>query len=256
LQFVVYVDEEGSTGPPRETAPGDPIILEVAASSRLDDVAAEAIRTGGRRFRGLYYYGSGGPYYSAVSLRDASRRPPELTAFPRVVPDESGELLWAEGARSRVTIADLQRAKAEGFFSGDPLGVFLERPMYGEAPPGWHELISWLADIGGVLSLGRMLLAVVRKMWEHWKDRGAVTPFAFLDLIPARKQWDEQHLRRLLGLSAEEASDLLTSLGYVEPEDGSGIWVVSDDPDRSELRRRIIEDYLHRTYDNPHENDE
>ena len=256
MQFVVYVDEEGSGWPPRETAPGDPIILEVEPNTRLDDVAAEAISTGGRRLRDLYHYGGEGPYYWPRSLRDASRRPPELTAFPRVVPDELGELLWTEGARSRVTIADLQRARAEGFFSGDPAGVFLERPMYGEAPPGWHDLMSWLADVGGVVSLAAMLLAVVRKGWEHWKDRGAVTPFAFLDLVPAREQWEERHLSQLLGLSAEETSDLLTSLGYVKSEDTGEIWVVSDNPDRSELRRRIIEDYLHRTYDNPHKDDE
>lgn len=255
MRFVVYLDEEGSGWPPRKTAPGDPIILEVDPETRLDDMAAEAISAGGRHFRDLYYYGGEGPYYWPGSLRDASRRPPQLTAFPPVVPDESGELLWTQGARSRVKIADLYRAKQEGFFNGDPTGVFLERPMYGEAPPGWHEFMSWLADVGAA-SLAAMLLAVVRMAWEHWKDRGAITPFAFLDLVPAREQWDERHLSTLLGLSAKATSDLLTSLGYVRSEDASEIWVVSDDPDRSELRRRIIEDYLHRTYDNPHEDDE
>jgi len=256
LQFVVYLDEEGSGWPPRETAPGDPIILEVDPATRLDDAAAEAVGKAGGHVRDLYYYGGEGPIYWPELLRDASRRPPELTAFPRVVPDESGELLWTDGARSRVKIADLQRARQEGFFHGDPTGIFLERPMYGEAPPGWHDLMSWLADVGGVISLALMLLAVVRKGWEYWKDRGAVTPFAFLDLVPAREQWDERHLSQLLELSTEETSDLLTSLGYVKLKDAKGVWVVSDDPNRSELRRRIIEDYLHRTYDNPHEDDQ
>lgn len=254
MRFVVYLDEKGSSWPPQKTAPGDPIILEVDPERRLDEAAAEAITAGGSRFRDLYHVGGEGPYYSPVSLRDTAQRPPELAAFPRVVPDESGELLWTDGARSRVTIADLQRATAQGFFDGDPTGIFLERPMYGEAPPGWHEFMSWLADLGGVLSLAAMLLAVVRKAWEHWKSRGAVTPFAFLDLIPAREEWDEHQLSRLLRLSAEETSDLLTSFGYVESQD-SGRWVVSDDPDRSELRHRIIEDYLHRTYGDPHDDE-
>jgi hypothetical protein len=230
--------------------------LEVDPSARLDAVAAAAIDRRGPHLRTLYYYGGTGPVYSPVALRDASRRPPELIPFPGAVPDESGELVWTEGARNRVTIADLQRAREQGLFNGDPAGVFLERPMYGEAPPGWQEFFSWLADLGGVLSLAGMLLAVVRRVWNHWKERGAVTPFAFLDLVLSRDRWDEQHLSRLLSLSDKETADLLTSLGYVKSKEARGVWVTSDDLNQSELRRRVIEDYLHRTYSSPYGEDD
>jgi hypothetical protein len=256
LQFVVYLDEEGSGWQPRKKTSGEPIILKVDPARRLDDVAAEAIGKAGDRFRDLYYYGGQGPIYWPRALRDASQRPPELMTFPWALPDESGELLWSEGARSRVTIADLQRAKAEGFFKGDPTGVFMVSPMGGEAPPGWHEFMSWLADVGGVVSLATVLLTVVRKAWTHWKDRGAVSPFGFLDVVTVRDQWDERHLARLLRLSSEQTADLLTSLSYVLTNETDGVWVLSDDPDRSGLRRRIIEDYLHRTYDHPQGDDD
>jgi hypothetical protein len=251
MRFITYVDEEGSPWPPRQFAPGDAVVIDVDAAIRLDDAAAEALSLVGDRIRGLYFFGDEGPIYSPVSLRDVSRRPPELMPFPAAVPDATGELLWTEGARDRVTLDDLQRAKTGGFFNGDPGGIFLERPMYGEAPPGWLDLLSWLSDVGGTLALAGMLIDIVRNRWERWKSRGAVTPFAFLDLVPSRARWDEGHLAQLLGISKDEAVDLLRSFGYERAERSPGLWLAAQNPTQSALRRRIIEDYLRRTYEEP-----
>lgn len=248
MRFVVYLDREGTTWPPPKTAPGEPIVLEIDASVRLDDAAAEAIDASGPATRAHYHVGvEHGLFYWAVSLRDASASPPELVPFPRAVPDHTGELIWTEGARHQVTLADLQRARTEGFFEGDPAGVFLERPMYGEAPPGWLDLIEWLASLGSAVSGVAMLVALLRKRVERWKARGAVTPFAFLDLVPAREKWNEDHLAQLLGIDGDEATDLLTSFGYVRGDENERLWVVSHDPEASALRKRIIEGWLHRT---------
>ncbi len=182
MNFTVYFDEEGSAWPPRETAPGEPILVEAQPEDLVDAVAEKVLTQAGQQMRDLYYLAGEGPFFSPVSLKDATQRPAKLVSFPKYVPDQTGELLWTTGARNRVTLADLQRARERGFFRGDPSGIFLERPMFGEAPPGWHELISWLSDIGGVLGLAALLGSVVKSGWQHWKDRGAVTPFAFLDL--------------------------------------------------------------------------
>jgi hypothetical protein len=174
-----------------------------------------------------------------------SVQPPELMPFPRALPDVRGELIWSEGGRHLVTIGDIQRAKDEGLFEGDPTAVFLEGPFFGEAPPGWIDLLDWLSAIGPAVSGVALLVAFIRRRYEQWKGRGAVTPFAFLDLVVARDEWKQEHLARLLGVSDQEASDLLTSMGFVPVGDQ---WKTTQDPKASGLRRKIIEEYLHRTY--------
>lgn len=133
------------------------------------------------------------------------------------LPDARGELVWTEGGRHLITIGDIQRAKDEGFFEGDPTGVFLEGPFFGEAPPGWVDLLNWLSAIGSGVSGIALLTAFIRRRYEQWKGRGAVTPFAFLDLIVARDEWKQEHLARLLGVTDQEASDLLTSMDSSRP---------------------------------------
>lgn len=140
MRLVVYVDREGTRWPPPKNPPGEPVVLDVGADTRLDDAAAQALRTVGRDVEALYYFAGKGPIYEPVSLRDADDPTPELIPFPRVIVGGDGEFLWTEGARNRVTLADLERTRDAGYFDGDPSGIFLERPMYGEGIPGWEDL--------------------------------------------------------------------------------------------------------------------
>jgi hypothetical protein len=244
---VVYLETEIHGWPGPRTAPGKGNVLNVGPDSQLDDVAAKAIALSTSEVQGFYHASGGHPVYFPAALRDASVEPPELIAFPLAIPDATGELIWTEGGRHLITIGDLKRAKDQGLFNGDPTGVFLEGPFFGEAPPGWLDFIDWLSAIGSAVSGAALLIAFIRRRFERWKSRGAVTPFAFLDLVVARDEWNQEHLAKLLGISLAEAADLLTAMGFVAAGDR---WRVAGDPKTSALRRKIIEDYLHRTYGN------
>ncbi len=245
MRFVVYLDREGTKWPPPEHAPGEPVIIDTDPGNRLDDVAVQAIKTMPRQLQGLYQIAGGGPYFSPVALRDAKAPNPELLPFPRVVIDENGEFLWTDGARDRVILADIQRTHDAGFFEGDPGGVFLERPMFGEAPLGWDDFLQWLIEFAFLFGVGEFV-AFIRRKYEHWRNRGAATPFAFLDIVVAREEWDRQQLSQLLGLTEQEASELLTSMGFEPSQSDPNQWAASDNPETSALRKKIIHDFLHR----------
>jgi hypothetical protein len=55
-----------------------------------------------------------------------------VVPFPAVVIDDNGEFVWTEGARGQMTFADLERARDRGYFTGDPRGIFLEKPIGGD----------------------------------------------------------------------------------------------------------------------------
>lgn len=74
-------------------------------------------------------------------------------------------------------------------------------------PLKWLEEFLFLGGVG-------WFVGFLRKHYPHWKDRGASTPFAFLDLVVAREEWDRRQLSQLLGLSEQEAMELLTSMGF------------------------------------------
>jgi uncharacterized membrane protein YhaH (DUF805 family) len=244
MRFVVYLDREGTVGASPKHPPGEPVILEVAPETRLDDATAQAVRKAGRHVKALYYIAGKGPIYWPVSLRDADEPTPELMPFPRAVIDRDGQIIWTEGGRGRVTLMDLERTRDMGYFAGDPRGIFLERPMTGEGVPGWEDFLQWLEEfafLGGVA----WFVHFVRSHFQRWKDRGASTPFAFLDLVVARDQWDRQQLSQLLGLSEQEARELLMSLGFQPGTETSDKWTASDDPEASALRKKILHDYLH-----------
>lgn len=191
-----------------------------------------------------YHFSGEGPIYWPMSLDDVDVPSPRLVAFPRVVVAADGEALWTEGARSRLTLADLERTRAAGHFAGDSRGVFLERPMHGEGIPGWEDFLQWLEEfvfLGGVA----WFVAFVRRHLPRWRSRGSSTPFAFLDLVVAREKWDRGQLAQLLGVSEKEAHELLESFGFQPSSESANLWIAPSDPAASPLRRKIIRDWLH-----------
>jgi len=238
MKFVAYIDREGTLPPPPTHAPGEPIIIEVRPETLVRDATKEALRAARVRLRE--------PHFSTVFVRDASQPNPELVPFPRVAIAEDGQFIWTEGAMERVRFVDLERARERGFFTGDPYGVFLERPLYGDGViPGWDEFLTWLLEFAFIAGV-QQFMAVMRRRYRQWRDRGARSPYAFLDLVVARDEWNRNDLSTLLGLDEQEAIELLSSLGFEPRDETPDIWVPSPNRDRSELRRKIIEDYLHR----------
>lgn len=183
-------------------------------------------------------------HYWIHFLRDSQDPKPEYLPMPRAVVADDGELLWTEDARDRVTIADVIRTREAGLFDGDPLGVWLEAPMYGDGfIPDWLDFFEWLAAIGGTAQL----VAFLKDRHKRWQARGARTPYAFLDIVLTRDEWNRRDVSQLLGLSGPEASDLLESFGFEPAADDDDRWTLSKDAKRSALRKRILEEQLHRT---------
>jgi hypothetical protein len=240
VKFVAYIDREGTTWAPLERAPGDPIVIEVHPDIRFEDAVSEALRAAGIDVEEFFFC----PHF----LRSADEPNPEIVPYPMAVVAEDGEFLWTEGARDRMTLSDLQRAREAGFFTGDPRGVFLDRLMgFDGVIPGWDEFFKWLLEFAFLGGVGQFV-AFLRRKYKRWQDRGATSPYAFLDIVVARDEWDRRDLSQLLGLNEQEATDLLTSMGFGAAGDDPDRWTPSPDPNISALRRKIIEDYLRRRH--------
>jgi hypothetical protein len=253
MEFTVFVDDRPppAAGEWPQMEPRRRVIVDVNATALLDSAATEAVTRFGPAVQRVYRaQDDGRPIYMAIGIDDAAAERPSLVRFPSVVPDENGEAWFTEGARHKITLADLARARSRGFFNGDPNGIFLEPPQFmGEALPGWIELFHWLENnaAGSVLVAG--FVALVKRGYGRWRDRGAYTPFAFLDLLTARTEWSQRELEALLGLSPDDARELLKCFGFAQSDDNDDRWLVSADPTSTDLRRRVIEDYFRRRYD-------
>jgi hypothetical protein len=247
VEFIAYIDREGDREwPPREQPPGESVRVDVTPETTFGDAVAKALRAAGDDVWDLYSYGADqGPIYWPTLLREATDPGSGLLPFPKVAIAGDGQFIWTWGARERATFADYVRARDANYFEGDPYGVFLARPMYGDGViPGWEELIRWLEE-AAVVGMAAWLTSFIRTHFARWRDRGASTPYAFLDIVLAREAWDRADLSQVLGISEREAVDLLTSLGF-EPIDqvGRSRWIVSDDPGATALRKRILRDFM------------
>jgi hypothetical protein len=237
MRFVAIVYMEVSGWPSPERATGKRIEIEVAGDTRLEEVAERCVGIAGSSLQipGRYYY----MYF----LRNSQAAESEYVEMPRAFVAEDGQLLWTEGAKDRITIADALRTRDAGFLDADPLGMWLEPPTYGDGIiPDWLAFFDWLGAIVGTAQF----LAFLKATYKRWQDRGARTPYAFLDLVLARDEWSRRDLRQLLGLNDTEASELLHSLGFECAGEDENRWTVSTDPNRSALRNRILREQLHR----------
>ena len=215
MEFVVHINPEPTPYPPRFRAGVRRISLDAKPADTLRSLINRAVEEVGRDPSQSYFF--------PLFLLDARESGSSFVPGPRAVIAEDGEFLWSEGAFDRITVADLERAQQRGFFGGDPHGLFLELPAYGDGiPSGWEELFAWLNAIGGVASIATavvMFTSVLRARYRQWQKRGARTPYAFLDIVLARREWRPDELRQPLGLSEAEATDLLESLGYTDQKE-------------------------------------
>jgi hypothetical protein len=140
-----------------------------------------------------------------------------------------------EGAKDRVTIGDL-RTRDAGLLDADPLAVWLEFPSGGDGLiPTWAEFIHDLIQTG----VAAAAVAVIRGAYKRWQDRGARSPYGFIDLVFAREEWSRTDLAQLLGLNEPETTDLLEAFGFEPTKKDPNLWRVSKDKKRTKLRRKL-----------------
>jgi hypothetical protein len=238
MDFVAFVDTEGTGWPPPERALGIRVVIEVGEDTLLEDAVERAVlaATSTPKVEPRYHW--------IHFLRDHNEPSPEYLAMPRAVVAEDGQILWTEGAKDRVTIGDLFRARDAGFFDGDPQGVWLEIPMYGDGIlRTWLEFLTWVEAIGGLAQLAVFL----RAQYKKWESRGSRTPYAFLDLVTARDEWEGRDVQQFLNLNEQEARELLQLFGFENTEGDH--WRMSRDPKRLYFRRQLYQDWLYREAD-------
>lgn len=180
-----------------------------------------------------------------VSPPDAkgSRRP---ASYPRAFVSPEGRLWWpVEGARS-IAVGDLQRTAAEGLFSGDTKAFVYEESTVGDSGlvVVWQEFLQWLDFIdshgGGAVLVwesAKKLRTLVQRKYKQWRSEGARTPSSLFEVLLGREEWEAAQLIRMLGLTSEEAEDLLEALGFEEM--GDGLYRASADPDKAALRQQL-----------------
>ena len=218
-----------------ETAEGEVVEVEVDPTTRLNDGVRQAADAAGLR-------GSEAQWRPVCFLRDRAAPHGAFVGLPPFVVAEDGQALWLEAAKDQVTFADLERTKESGFFEGDPYGLFVKQFLGGDGGiPLWEDFLNWLAAI---VSAGQFV-AWLRSKYRNYVERGARTPYAFLDLVTSRDEWRRQDLQRLLDLTYQQAIDLLESMGYESDDVARLKWVKSHDPERSALRRQIRREQLH-----------
>ncbi len=221
-----------------ETATGRRVEFEVQPETRLEDAITESIRRAraARTDRAFYW---------AHFLKDASDPNPEYVGMPRLVLDENGEAIWTEGAKDRVTFADLVRARDAGYFDGDPFGVWLEAPTGGNGViPDLLDLFDWLEGLGVA-----GLLAVLKGGYERGDAEAHVRRTRSSMWSSFERNGTSRNSDNFSGWNDERHGDLLDSFGYEPVEGEADTYRVSSDPNRTEIRRRILKEQLHRDPD-------
>lgn len=240
----VFINEVGTHALPENLADLPSVDLNCSSDSTLYELGEAAADELGASLHSPSLLFVSGP------RADGSRRP---VAYPRAFVSTDGRLKWpTEGPRS-ISVGDLQRTAAEGLFHGDPTLFVYEESTVGDSGivVVWHEFMEWLSYIeshgGGAVLVwegAKRLKNVLQRHYKQWRGEGARTPSSLFEVILGREEWSATDLARLLGVSKDEAEDLLEPLGFEEHSDGV-VFRSSKDPEKAALRqqlhRRVIE---------------
>lgn len=111
----------------------------------LDETLATVIR------KAELELGSGGTLGFLTEPGESHQRNP--TRGPPAVPLEDGSLRWTSYGEREITLAELQAAKAEGLFDGDPYAFLLDRRPIGNGGLSlWTQVDQWIDGAGPLAS--------------------------------------------------------------------------------------------------------
>lgn len=239
LTFLV----QDELGEPAKLRSLPTIAVDASRNDRLNDLAKQAFEQAG--FGNL-----DSPRILFIEVGGGSG--PQLAMPPDVAVDEHGKLFWRVGPGSAATtIADLERAAAEGLFEGDPHTFWVGRGGWGDSGlvVYWDDLIRALEQIGAVgaglatvAAAARRLTKVIVRHLSAWESRHARFPNTFFNSVTKRAEWDPGKLARLLDVPEEDVGDLLVGLGYEKGSDGK--FRKTNDPDKAHLRKRLAQEHF------------
>lgn len=229
-QMTVFINEVGQWPDPDVTRLPK-VVVDTSPSETLGEIAERALREAGVDLDRRFIWAVERPHPDGRRF---------MTHVP-VVRGENGAFEWPAGNLESITVEQVRVASDEGWFEGDPAMICVERLLGGNGVlPGWGELFTWLATIGGVAGFADLL----GRWWRIWRDRGADSPVRFFDVVLGRETWDVGELRKLLTITDGDARALLEQLGY-EPVEGE-TYRRSPDPRAGHLRRQILEEFMGR----------
>lgn len=237
MKIRVFVNAQGAHALPEDLSDLPSVELECSPETTLYELGETAAERLGVSLSS--------PSLLFVSGADpqATRRP---SAHPRAFVGADGRLRWpTEGARS-ITVGDLERTAEEGLFSGDAAAFVYEESTVGDSGVVvvWHEFLQWLDFVeshgGGAVLVwegAKTLKGLLQRKYKQWRGEGARTPSSLFEVILGRDEWEAAKLMRMLGLTSDEAEDLLEALGFEEVRDG--VYRASNDPQRAALREQL-----------------
>ncbi len=229
-QMTVFINETGEWPDPDVTRLPK-VVVDVSATETLGEAVDKGLEEAGVALDRRFIWAVERPHADGRRF---------MTHVP-VVRGEDGAFKWPAGNLESITVEQVRVASDEGWFEGDPNMICVERLVSANGVlPGWGELFTWLASIGGVAGFADLLA----RWWRAWRDRGADSPVRFFDVVLARKAWNLGDLRKLLGINEADARALLQQLGYEAEE--AGLYRQSQDRQAGHLRRRILEEFMGR----------
>jgi hypothetical protein len=232
-RFTVHVAEKGFGGSISDIAPH---IVEVGNDERITDVIDSAGSLPGSPFV---------PVTDSIARRVGSGEEASFQVRQNLQGiDRRGRLRFG----SDVTVEEFLRAADAGLYDGDGrrLVVFQHGGYGGWEPDGLVAAAEWLLGAAGAAVVGHAALRGVTwlrglrraKIRRDWRRRGFTAP-RLVALLSKNKQWDVNHLARLLNLEVAETRVLLKQAGYEEGADE--LWRLSSSPAAVTRRANLLE---------------